>query len=485
MSDMSETGKWFGRRGFIAGLAATSGAAILAACGGEEIAATATRAAVNPAGAATAATTAVSGAATAVATAAGGAAPTAASGAAPTVAGGAMMAAAKPATGTINYWHHFTSETEMKGMEKVINSFKTKNPGAMLVQENIPNASFMQKVTAGTQAKSLPDTLMVSADRVSDMVAMGAVKDLTERVTSTGLKAQFPDNRWTVGTVNGKIYGVPAFMFVNWYYYRPDYFAEAGITKVPTTWAEFADAAQKLSDPAKNRYGFGMRGGDGGEGFVTLIMRGFGSPIVDDKGKPAIDVAKATEALTLYTDIFTKRKAAPPSAPNDSYAQLMTAFKTGQTAMVLHHTGSLKEVRDALGDKFKTAVYPAGPAALISDVTPLYNGMSATIPNDKQDAAWSWITQWTDVNSEIDLLQETGYFPANPAAAMSTRLTGDPIYGSAIEALNKGTIQPQFVGQAGWLKQSVLPAFQKVLLGMSTPAQSVEEMVAGLKKATS
>lgn len=479
---MSETAKRLNRRRFMAGMAAASGAAILAACGGEEIAATATRAAVNPAGAATAATTAVSGAATAVATAAGGTVPNATM-----TSGGAMtstMMAARPATGNINYWHHFTSDTEMKGMEKVIGSFRTKNPGAMLVQENIPNASYMQKVTAATQAKSLPDTLMVSADRVSDMVAMNAVKDLTERVNSTGLKSQFPDNRWTVGTVNGKIYGVPAFMFVNWYYYRPDYFMEAGIAAPPKTWAEFADAAQKLTDPAKNRYGFGMRGGDGGEGFVTMMLRAYGSPIVDDKGKPAIDVAKATEAITVYAEIFTKRKAAPPSAPNDSYAQLMTAFKTGQTAMVLHHTGSLKEVRDVLGDKFKTAPYPAGPAGLISDVTPLYNGLSTTIPADKLEAGWAWITQWTDVNSEIDLLQETGYFPANPAAAMNMRLTGDPIYGAAIEALAKGTISPQFIGQAAWQKQTVLPAFQKVLLGTSTPAQAAEEMAAGLKKAT-
>ena len=478
---MSETGKRFGRRQFIAGVAATSGAAILAACGDEAATAqpAATAAATRAATAAPMVTSAM--ATTAPAATAAGAAPMTAGA---TTAGGAMMAAAKPVTGTINYWHHFTSETEMKGMEKVINSFKMKNPGAMLVQENIPNASFMQKVTAGAQAKSLPDTLMVSAERVSDMVALGAIKDLTERVTSSGMKTQFPDNRWTIGTVNGKIYGVPAFMFVNWYYYRPDYFAEAGITKVPTTWAEFADAAQKLSDPAKNRYGFGMRGGDGGEGFVTTVMRGFGSPLVDDKGKPAIDTAKATEAIALYSEIFTKRKAAPPSAPNDSYAQLMTAFKTGQTAMVMHHTGSLKEVRDALGDKFKTAVYPAGPAALISDVTPLYNGLSANIPADKQDAGWAWITQWTDVGSEIDLLQETGYFPANPEAAKNPRLTGDPIYAAATEALNKGTIGPQFVGQAGWLKQTVLPSFQKVLLGMSTPAQCVEEMAAGLKKAT-
>lgn len=469
---MSETAKRLSRRQFVAGATAISGAAILAACGSSS--ATTAPAATTAATKAPAATTAGSAATTAPAAGA-------------TTAPAAMANAAtggKAPTGAINYWHHFTSDTEMKGLERITNTFKMQNPGVTVTQENIPNASYMQKVTAATQAKSLPDTLMISSDRVNDMMALGAIKDLTDRVNSTGLKAQFPDNRWSVGTVNGKIYGVPGFMFVNWYYYRPDFFQEAGVTGPPKTWAEMADAASKLTDAGKNRFGFGMRGGDGGEGFVLQVMRAFGSPLVDDKGKPAIDTAKATEAVTLYSEIFTKRKASPPSAPNDSYAQIMTAFKTGQTAMVMHHTGSLKEVRDALGDKFKTAPYPAGPAALISDVTPLYNGLSSSISADKLDAGWAWITQWAGIDAEIALLEETGYFPANPAAAMDKRLTGDPIYGAATEALNKGTIAPQFVGLAGWSKQTVLPSFQKVLLGQSTPAQCVDEMVAGLKKAT-
>lgn len=483
------TSKRLNRRQFVAAATALAGGAILAACGSSAAteAPKATTAPATGGGAATTAPAATVAPAAPVATAApsgGTAATTAPSG---TAATGAMANAAggKTPVGAINYWHHFTSDTEMKGMERIIGTFKTKYPMVTLTQENIPNANYMQKVTAAVQAKSLPDTLMISADRVNDMVALGAIKDLTDRVNSAGLKAQFPDNRWSVGTVNGKIYGVPAFMFVNWYYYRPDFFAEAGIMSPPKTWAEMSDAAAKLTNTGKNRFGFGLRGGDGGEGFVLQVMRAFGSPLVDDKGKPAIDTAKATEGVKLYSEIFTKLKAAPPSAPNDSYAQIMTAFKTGQTAMVMHHTGSLKEVRDALGDKFKTAPYPAGPAGIISDVTPLYNGLSSNTPNDKMDAGWAWVSQWAEVDAEIALLEETGYFPANPAAAMDKRLTGDPIYGAAVEALNKGTIAPQFIGLAGWSKQTVLPAFQKVLLGQSTPAQCVDEMVAGLKKATS
>ncbi len=389
-------------------------------------------------------------------------------------------AGAKP-TGPINYWHHFTSDTEMKGMERIIATFKTKYPEVTLTPENIPNKDYMAKFTSAVQANSRPDTAMVSADRVVDMVAMNGLQDLTTKINAWDGKKNFPDNRWNLGTINGKIYGVPAFMFVNWMYYRADWFKEAGISGPPKTWGEFQEAAIKLTDPAKGRYGFGMRGGDGGEGWVTTLFRAFGSPLVDDKGKPAIDAAKATEALKFYVELFTKYKTAPQSAPQDSFASMMSGFKTGQTAMILHHTGSLKEVKDLLGDKFLTAPMPAGPGARIADVTPLYNGI---MKNDRSDASWAWVTHWGDADSSIALLEETGYFPASTAVAADKRVVDNPLYKAAIETLGFGTQAPQFNGNAGWSKQSVLPAFQKALLGQSTPEQAVAEMIDGLKKAT-
>ena len=71
-------------------------------------------------------------------------------------------------------------------------------------------------------------------------------------------------------------------------YYRADWFKEAGL-QPPKTFDDFQNAAIKLTDPSKNRFGFGMRGAGGGEGLLIEVMRSFGSPIVDDKGQPAMD----------------------------------------------------------------------------------------------------------------------------------------------------------------------------------------------------
>ena len=87
----------------------------------------------------------------------------------------------------------------------------------------------MTKVTAAVLAKSVPDTTMIATERVADLTAMSALVDITAQVNAWPQKADFPADRWKGITVDGKIYGIPAFTFVDWMYYRKDWFDEAGI----------------------------------------------------------------------------------------------------------------------------------------------------------------------------------------------------------------------------------------------------------------
>jgi multiple sugar transport system substrate-binding protein len=391
------------------------------------------------------------------------------------------FAAAQDLSGTVNYWHHFTSETEFKGMERVIAMFKEKYPGVELVQENIPNADFMAKFTLAVQAETRPDTTMIAADRLPDMLAMGGVVDLTERINNWELKEFFPENRWEGITVDDKIYGIPAFTFVDWMYYRKDWFDEAEIA-VPTTFEEFREAAIALTDVDNNRYGFGLRGGGGGQGFLIDMLESYGSPIIDADGNAAIDRDKAIEALTFWSGLYTTDKVVPPSAPEDSFQQIMTAFRTGQTAMVWHHTGSLVDITTSLepGVQFATAVKPAGPVEHVSRVSYLYNGL---MKEDNADAAFAWVAFWGENDPAIAFLEETGYFPVTEAVASDARITENPIYKAALDSVAIGRKPVAFVGAPGWAGEVALPAFQKILVGDYSVEEAVDEMIIGLEDA--
>ncbi len=393
-----------------------------------------------------------------------------------------MAARSAAPTGKITYWHHYTSESEMAGLKAGAESYAAKYPGASVESVTIPNADFMAKFTLAVQGGGKPNTTMVAADRVPDMVGMGGLTDLTGAIARWDQKANFPADRFKAATVDGKIYGVPSFMFVDWMYYRTDWFAEKGL-RPPTTFDAFFKAAVALTDPAKGRWGFGMRGGAGGQGMVVQVIRAFGSPIVDDQGKGALDIKKTTEALEWYTSLATKAKSVPPSVTNDSFRQIMEAFRTGKTGMVWHHTGSLADVQADLGvdgKKFMSLARPRGPAAFINDVAPSYNGI---VDGSNPEASWAWLTHWASADTQIMLMQKTGYVPSNAAAARDRRITGNPYYRAAIQALQRGTVAPQFQGQPAWQSKVVLPTFQRMLLGELTPAQGAEEFAKGLDKA--
>ena len=390
------------------------------------------------------------------------------------------LATRAQAASKLTYWHHFTSQEEFTGLQKVMALFAQRFPDVALTQENIPNPEYMTKFTAAVMAKSRPDVSMVVAERLPDMLAMDGLVDITARVDGWKNKAFFPADRWLGATSKGKIYGVPAFTFIDWTYYRKDWFAEAGIAGPPATLDEFVTTAKKLTDPSKNRYGFGMRGGPGGAAYLIDLMEAFGSKFVVD-GKNAMDRGKALAAVKWYSDLATVHKVVPPSAANDGFRQIMEGFKTGQTAMTWHHTGSLVEMVRALKpEQFGTAAKAAGPAARVARLTYLYNGL---MKKDNEQAAWDWISFWGEPDPSIAFLNETGYFPASTEIAKDVRITGNPLYKPAAETLGFGSLPPAFVGMAGWSQNVVLPEFQKVLVGQSTAEKATDAMIKGLDAA--
>ncbi len=381
-------------------------------------------------------------------------------------------------SGDISYWHHFTSDSEMLGLEAVTATFEDEYPGAVIVSENIPNADFMTQFTTAAVGGSLPDTTMAAADRIPDMLALGGLVDLTERYNAWDGSSGIDPSLMVGATVDGQIYGIPAFLFIDWLYYRKDWFDEAGLA-APDTWDDLRAAAIALNDPANDRYGFGLRGGDGGQGQVMSMMRAYGGLTADESGVPVIDRDKAIEAVTFYANLYTTDKVVPPSAPNDSYSQIMQAFRTGQTAMVWHHTGSLAEISADLepGVEFMTALVPAGPVMRVEGVSPLYNGMCK---EDNGDSSWAWLTEWTTPDAAVGFLEATGYFPASSTAAADPRITENPIYTAAVDAISIGVPPLAFVGAPGWASTSVLPNFQQVLTGQATPEEAVDQMIADL-----
>ncbi len=397
---------------------------------------------------------------------------------------GAGAAAQSPAvTGDITYWHHFTEENEMKGLEHAEQVFEADNPGITVTSETVPNPDYMTKMVTAVQANQKPDTAMISVDRVADLVEMGAVLPITDRVKAWEHYDDFSPAIWDAITYNGEIYGIPAFSFVDVMFYRSDWFEEQGLTP-PTNWDEFQTTAIALTDAAQNRYGFALRGGAGGAGWAMKVLESQGVTWLDENGQPAIDRDTLIKALGYYTGLATQDHAVPPSAAGDGYTETVTGFKTGLTGMLFQSTGALADISSGLtaGEQFLSAPMPSGEAGPSGRLSALYNGIFS---DANEDASWAWITHWGRDDAQIDFMKATGYFPPSTSAQQDPFIANDPIMAPAAAAAASGIAETQFAGLPAFQSDYLLPALQEVLTGQKSVEAAADDIIAGLAESVS
>jgi multiple sugar transport system substrate-binding protein len=203
----------------------------------------------------------------------------------------------------------------------------------------VPTAEMFTKILqehrAGTGAY---DALNVIPAWMPDLVRAGALEDLDPYVDKYGyrdeLKEIAPVYRDNQMTVDGTIYGFPDDGDVFLFYYRKDIFDENGL-KVPTTWEEFAETGQKLTDKyAPDMYGAAFfRDPPYAQYMFQERFRVEGGKFFDP------DTMKATVNSDIGVKVFTDMRAEnafmPPGVETWGFVENLAAFLAGDTAMTI------------------------------------------------------------------------------------------------------------------------------------------------------
>ena len=108
-------------------------------------------------------------------------------------------------------------------------------------------------------------------------------------------------------------------------------------------------------------------------------------------------------------DLFRTDKEFPPSAPNDGFQEIIGAFKTGVTAMTIHHIGSSNDLVAALGDKVSATIVPECGGGRWTTFGDESTGVFANA-SDKE-AAWKWISFLSSPENNAQFNSATGQLP--------------------------------------------------------------------------
>ncbi|WP_294929559.1 sugar ABC transporter substrate-binding protein [uncultured Paracoccus sp.] len=141
-------------------------------------------------------------------------------------------------------------------------------------------------------------------------------------------------------TVDGTLYAAPFYGEAAMVMYRTDLAEAAGVTiSEAPTWAEIADAAEKMTDKDAEIYGICLRGKAGwGENmaFLTAMSHSMGGRSFDTEWVPQYDSPEWVETLTLYLDLMSNY--GPPGASSNGFNESLALFQSGKCGMWIDAT---------------------------------------------------------------------------------------------------------------------------------------------------
>jgi multiple sugar transport system substrate-binding protein len=332
-----------------------------------------------------------------------------------------------------------------------------------LTLNHVPGAGLIAKVLQQASSKTLPDVLMLDNPDVQQIAASGALSP----VTNFGLSGKGA----SVGTVKastykGKLYGLQPIANSIALFYNKDMLSAAGITP-PTTWAELAADATKLTTP--KTYGFAFSGINTYEGtwqFMPFMWSNGGSE--KDLNSP-----QNVQTLAFLTSLITDGSTSK-SVVGWAQSDVDNQFIAGKAAMMINGPWQIPSLQAAKGLNWAYVQIPTRTSSQVSQ-SPL-GGEDYTIPNTgdktKQAAAAKFIACITSAKNETENAAANEEVPTN-VAADAAFAQANPNLAGFLQIIKNGRARTALLG-AGWpaAATTIYQAEQLGLTGKASPADA-------------
>jgi multiple sugar transport system substrate-binding protein len=290
---------------------------------------------------------------------------------------------------------------------------------------------------------------------LSEIVKTGKVVGLDSLLSAPGSslsKSSFTPGMLSTGTIDGKVYSLPTDGGDYGLVYNKQMFAAAGISAAPTTWAQVAADAAKLTK--KGTYGIYLPIGNGEWTVFTwesMLWSAGGQLLNPADNTVEFDSPAGVKALTTWTSLLKNKLAYPQSLASPSDGQGISSLSARKVAMVITGAYNLGTLDTALGkDNVGTAPLPAlsEPAMnLGTDNSYILKGTAA-----QEAGSWAFLQYWLKPSTQAAWDIATGYLPTNQATAtdpaFKSYLAQNPRLQPFVQELSYAKARPSILAYA-------------------------------------
>ena len=280
----------------------------------------------------------------------------------------------------------------------LVSQFNAQSKTVEVEDQIIPQTQVLPKLTIAFSGGTAPDVLAVPGSLYAQFAASGWLENLESRFKGSDLEKDLLPPAVKLSRIyKNTAYGVGYAIALYAMYYNKEHFKEANLPGPPKTLDEFRDYAKKLTNPAKNRYGYYLLGGSGWafQQWSTWMIAtgglGVNNTFFDASNKCILDGPKHVAGLERFLALYQTDKVSPPASATGTFNDAANAFNAGQVSLVFGWLPYIASLSKGLGaDKFEVAIPPGGEAGQFihfggGDV------LAISSQSKYKDAAWEFI----------------------------------------------------------------------------------------------
>ena len=327
---------------------------------------------------------------------------------------------------TIQFWNAFTG-SDGDVLREIVNNYNSSNKKGIKIEMDImPGASLGEKLPATIATGTAPALALLGTFDVVSYSKTGSILPMDDFFETTGVKKDDFEPAVLEGfQYEGKQMMIPMQWFSTFLYWNKDLFKDAGLDPEvpPKTWDEVADFAEKLTDPSKKQYGFGMPVSGAPSYFIGMFYANGGDVVDVENKKSLLDSPENLKTLEFVRDLAHDKKVSPVGATGADLDNLIFAGKLGMYANGPWLVNGLKENKINFG----ATTMPEGSegAACVQEAS------GYVIPKGTDDAskaaAYDFVAHWntTEIGKEWSL--RNGFPPYLKSVISDPEIKDDPI----------------------------------------------------------
>ncbi|KOO50707.1 sugar ABC transporter substrate-binding protein [Priestia koreensis] len=358
---------------------------------------------------------------------------------------------------------------EAKSLPKIAAQFEKENPKIDVKVQAIPWGTAHDKLLTAVASKSGPDVVQMGTTWMPEFASANALMDLTPYLKKHPEldAANYFDGAIETTKFDEKVVGVPWYIDTRVLFYRKDLLKKVGYDQPPKTWDELYDAAKKLRDRGKGKYGISLDPKE--QSLSFMFARQNGSELISDKNKPLFNQKEFVDAVS-YLNSFYKDDLAPTDLGMDA----VQSFR-GDAIVPMFISGPwmIKLINDQapeLKGKWATAVLPAKENNLS-----VLGGSNLSVfqYTKKKDASLKFIAYMNKPETQLKWKEMTNTLPSTKKAWEDPSLKDDPIYKVIGEQMDAAKPVP-VIKQYESIAQAYIKSFEKIYRGQTSVQKEMD-----------